>query len=153
MQKSKTINTFNEMSAGGIVIKKEKNQDRWLVIRSLNLKRKIVYKFPKGHLLKDEFLKKAAVIEVEEEGRVKVKILGKIGSRNYVTTDKGWGKKNIKRVTFFLMEYLGPSSLRHFDGEVILGREWLTFEETLEKLSYDEEKRLLRKAREKIDKL
>ena len=113
----------------------------------------MVYKFPKGHLLKNEFLKKAAVREVEEEGRIKAVIVGKVGSRNYIITDKLAGRKIVKKVTFFLMKYLEDSRLRHFDKEVVVDRGWLEFEEAKGKLAYDSEKSLLRKAKEKLDKI
>lgn len=122
-------------------------------IRYSKRKTKEVYKFPKGHLDKGEFLKQAALREVEEEGRIKAEILSKIGSNNYVIWDKLRKKKIIKKVTFFLMKYVEESSLRYFDGEIVLGREWLTYEEATEKLAYDSEKILLRKARARLEQL
>ena len=154
---------YDERSAGGLVYKQENNKILWLLIKTIssftsekNKKREsdgAVYKFPKGHLKKDEFLKEAALREVEEEGRVKAKIVTKLGSNDYVIWDKEQKKKIIKKVTFFLMEYLGPSNLKYYDTEMVLEREWFNLEEAVQKLAYDSEKKLLKKAKIELDKL
>lgn len=147
---------YDERSAGGIVFKEENNQYLWLVIRARGKNRKTgsgVYKFPKGHLKKEEFLKAAALREVEEEGQIRAEIVTKVGSNNYVLWDRVKKRKVVKKVTFFLMKYLAPSDLRYADAEVILAREWLPYEEVVKKLAYDSEKILLRKARERLKRL
>ena len=87
---------------------------------------------------------------MEEEGQVKSEIVSKIGSNDYIIWDKLKKKKIIKKVTFFLMEYKGESSLKYYDSEVVLDRVWMTFEEALGKLAYDSEKILLRKVKFKL---
>ncbi len=154
---------YDERSAGGLVYKIENNKVFWLLIKTISNfksgknKKKgkdgSVYKFPKGHLHKNEFLKQAALREVEEEGQVKAKIMTKLGSNDYVIWDKEQRKKIIKKVTFFLMEYLEPSNLKHYDTEMVLERDWFSFEEAGEKLAYDSEKKLLKKAKMELDKL
>lgn len=145
---------YDERSAGGIVYKQEEGKILWLVIKTVSGKssksHKPVYKFPKGHLQKNEFLKQAALREVEEEGQVKAEILSKIGSNNYIIWDKLRKKKIVKKVTFFLMEYKGQSSLKHFDREIVLERLWVDYEGACEKLEYDSEKILLKKARQRL---
>lgn len=156
--------SYDERSAGGLVYKQENNKIFWLLIKTAssfrsekNKKRETddgaVYKFPKGHLNKNEFLKQAALREVEEEGRVKAKIVTKLGSNDYLIWDKELKKKIVKKVTFFLMEYLGPSNLKYYDTEMVLEREWFSFEEAVEKLAYDSERVLLKKAKIELDKL
>jgi ADP-ribose pyrophosphatase YjhB (NUDIX family) len=154
---------YDERSAGGLVYKIENNKVFWLLIKTIsnfksgkNKKKEkdgAVYKFPKGHLHKDEFLKQAALREVEEEGQVKAKIVTKLGSNDYVIWDKEQKKKIIKKVTFFLMEYLGQSNLKHYDTEMVLEREWFSFEEAGEKLAYDSEKDLLKKAKIELERI
>ena len=51
------------------------------------------------------------------------------------------------------MEYLGPSNLKYYDEEMVLEREWFSFEEALGKLAYDSEKGLLKKAKTELDKI
>lgn len=148
---------YDERSAGGIVFKIEKGKTWWLVVKYLsrrakrNGKHEVVYKFPKGHLNAGEVLKQAALREVEEEGRVKSKIISKIGSNDYIIWDKLQKKKIIKKVTFFLMEYLGESNLKYYDIEVVLDRVWMSYEEATDKLAFDSEKVLLRKAKIELE--
>jgi 8-oxo-dGTP pyrophosphatase MutT (NUDIX family) len=146
---------YDERSAGGIVYRVDEGKRQWLVIKTISGKSskrdKPVYKFPKGHLQKGEFLKQAALREVEEEGQVKAQILSKIGSNNYIIWDKLRKRKIIKKVTFFLMEYLGQSNLKYFDKEIVLERSWMSFEEASSNLEYDSEKILLRKAKQRLD--
>jgi len=154
---------YDERSAGGLVYKIENNKVLWLLIKTVsnfkseknNEKRKNreIYKFPKGHLHKDEFLKQAALREVEEEGRVKAKVINKLASNDYLIWDKELKKKIIKKVTFFLMEYLEQSNLKYYDEEMVLDREWFIFEEAINKLEYESEKGLLKKAKIELDKL
>lgn len=154
---------YDERSAGGLVYKIENNKVFWLLIKTISKfnrekskKKEVegsIYKFPKGHLDKGEFLKQTALREVEEEGRVKAKVVSKLGSNDYIIWDKEKNKKIIKKVTFFLMEYVGPSNLKYYDSEMVLERSWLSFEEAKEKLAYASERILLKKAKLELDKL
>ena len=157
---------YDERSAGGIVFKKEAKEIKWLMIKTISGKARFShlnekskdhrdghYKFPKGHLQKGEFLKQAALREVEEEGRIKAKILTKLGSNDYLIYDRMSRKKIIKKVTFFLMEYTGESSLKHFDKETVIDRGWFGFEEAGERLSYGSERILLGKAKRRLEAL
>lgn len=159
MEKVKDNLYYDERSAGGIVYRWENGKIVWLLIKTLSKKntvrlgsndRKVVFKFPKGHLNDGEVLKEAALREVEEEGRVKSRIVTKIGSNDYIIWDKITKKKIVKKVTFFLMEFVEQSNLKYFDNEIVLEREWMSFEEATDKLSYDSEKILLRKANAKL---
>jgi ADP-ribose pyrophosphatase YjhB (NUDIX family) len=154
---------YDERSAGGIVFRNDGGQIRWFVVKTANFHRdsdknhypqkRMVFKFPKGHLQKNEFLKDAALREVEEEGRIKTRVVAKIGSNNYYIADKATKKKIVKRVTFFLMEYVGESELRHFDKEMVIDRQWFDYETTLELLAYESEKVLLSKAKQKLESM
>jgi ADP-ribose pyrophosphatase YjhB (NUDIX family) len=152
---------FDERSAGGLVYKIENGKVFWLLVRTMSSyknkkgesKNKMVYKFPKGHLQNNEFLKQAALREVEEEGRVKANIVIKLGSNDYIIFDQETKKKIVKKVTFFLMEYLMDSSLKHYDREMVMEREWMSFEEAIEKLAYDSERTLLKKAKNRLEEL
>ena len=148
---------YDERSAGGLVFKNEDGKVLWLLIKTGSRKRTSkeiwIYKFPKGHIQKREFLKQAALREVEEEGRVKARIVDKIGSNNYIIYDSLNKKRIVKKVTFFLMEYVGESSVRYFDKEGVMGREWMSFEQAKDRLAYDSEKTLLGKARNKLEEI
>jgi len=145
---------YDERSAGGIVYKIENSKPVFLLIKTFASKNKrTIYKFPKGHLKDNEVLKQAAQREVEEEGKVKTKIVAKVGSNDYIIWDKLQKRKIIKKVTFFLMEYVEQSNLKYYDTEIVLGREWMTFEEGTRKLAFDSEKVLLQKAKWKLDQI
>jgi len=146
---------YDERSAGGLVFRRDEGKIKWMVIQTMSRKnpKKTFFKFPKGHLKDREFLKQAALREVEEEAKIKAKIIAKLGSWNYVMWDKLTKKKTIKKVTFFLMEYREESNLKYFDQERVVGRGWFDFEEALGKLAYDSEKILLKKAKNKLESM
>ncbi|MFA7301602.1 MAG: NUDIX domain-containing protein [Candidatus Shapirobacteria bacterium] len=156
------MSVFDERSAGGLVFRINEGRVFWLVIKFLSKKTLknsgetahiTVYKFPKGHVQDLEVLKQTALREVEEEGRIKSRIISKIGSNDYILWDKETHKKIIKKVTFFLMEYEGESDSRYTDHEVVLDREWFSFDHALEKLAYESERKLLRIAAFRLDAL
>jgi len=147
---------YDERSAGGIAYRIENGKIEWLLIKTVansKTNKSYVFKFPKGHLQKNEFLKQAALREVEEEGRIKAVIVDKIGSNNYVIFDKLKNKKIIKKVTFFLMEFVSQSNLKYYDMELVLDRVWVSFEEATKMLAYESERVLLQKARAKLEAL
>ncbi len=150
---------YDERSAGGIVYKIENGKVLWLLIKVLphsqshGKGKRSVFKFPKGHLKANEFLKAAALREAEEEGKIKAEIVCKLGSNNYVFFDKVKKRKIIKKVTFFLMKYCGQSDIKYADAEMIIDRQWLDFDQATHALAYDSERILLQKARTGLDHL
>ena len=154
IKKMRKKQKHNERSAGGVVCRGEGRNLRWLVIKTRNMRsRRPVFKLPKGHLKEGELLKKAAIREVEEEGRVRAEILARIGSNNYIYMDKEQKKKIVKKVTFFLMRYLSTSLLRYRDTEEILAIIWLNTDEAIRRLDYKSEKIILGKAEKKLNNL
>jgi len=156
------MSVFDERSAGGLVFRVTEGRVFWLVIKILSKKilknsgetaHVTVYKFPKGHVQDNEVLKQTALREVEEEGRIKSKVISKIGSNDYILWDKETRKKIIKKVTFFLMKYEGESDMRYTDHEVVLDREWFSLEQALDKLAYESERKLLKIAAFRLEAL
>ena len=142
---------YDERSAGGLVYKRDGKKIFWLLVKTAGNKKGETYcKFPKGHMMGNEYLKQTALREVEEEGKIKAKVISKLGSNNYIIWDKIQKRKIIKKVTFFLMEYVEESRLRHYDTEMVMDIEWLTMEDAIKVLAYDSEKVLLKKAMEKL---
>jgi len=160
-----------EFSAGGVVFKKTRDpkgnevKTLWLVTKSAPSKLfpYSYWRLPKGWLDDDkrlkgpgpktlgkikasqDDLKRAALKEVEEEGGVKARIIAKIGTTSFFKTFKG--KKTLKFVTFYLMEWLKdlPQGFAFETEEV----SWLTYGQARKKLSFHQEKEILDKA-EKI---
>ena len=152
-------NYYDERSAGGLVYKISDGQIRWLLIKVVKVKKNkmakakrgvnnqnFIYKLPKGHLNPGEYLKRAALREVAEEAKVEARIIKKIGSNDYVFKDSITGEKLVKKVTFFLMEYIRPMINNYSDAERIVARVWLNTNWAVEKLAYQSEKILIKKA-------
>ncbi len=140
-KRTKKQGTVREFSAGGVVFK----NGEWLIIRPTGTKR---WQFPKGKTDKNESSKDTALREVEEEGGVKVEIIEKIGNSQYFFVLKG--KKIFKTVTFYLMKYFGDTKKGH-DWEVEEAV-FVSYKEALEKLSFKNDKEILKKAKNALDR-
>lgn len=128
-----------EFSAGGIVFN---NQGQVLVTQHSQNKH---WSFPKGLLdHPGQSTEEAALREVREEGGVKAEILRKVGYSKYVYTFGG--EKIFKVVTYFLMKYVSGDPKDH-DWEVEEA-DWYEPEEALKKLTFSQDKALLKKALE-----
>lgn len=126
-----------EFSAGGIVFKGNKVL---LTQHSQNHH----WSFPKGLIDPGQTTEQTAIREVREEGGVNAEIVDKVGYSKYVYTLDG--EKIFKVVTYFLMKYVSGKIEDH-DWEVEnLG--WFSPEEALKKLSFSQDKELLKKALE-----
>ena len=105
-----------EISAGGIVYKRNNNQTLWLVIQNSGHKG---WGFPKGLVgdkIRNESLETAALREVKEEGGVEAKIVNPAPViTHYTYRFQDYLIK--KTVSYFLMEYLSGKIEDH-DQEV-----------------------------------
>lgn len=136
---------LREFSAGGVVYKKEAKKIKWLIVQPTGTNR---WQFPKGKIDKNESSKDTALREVEEEGGVRVEIIEKIGDSRYFFILKG--KKIFKTVTFYLLKYLGDTKEGH-DWEVE-ETIFVPYKEAFEKLSFKDDKEILKKAKEVLDR-
>lgn len=130
-----------EFSAGGIVFN---NKGQVLLIHNQALREstKSYWGFPKGHIDQGESSKEAAVREVEEETGLRVEILQKVGDSRYVFSYQG--EKFFKVVVMFLMKaYSGKIKIQ---PEELLGADWFSPQNALEKLSFANDKTLFKKA-------
>jgi 8-oxo-dGTP pyrophosphatase MutT (NUDIX family) len=138
-----------EFSAGGIVFKSDNSKallnDQGQVLLTQNSANHH-WGFPKGHIEKGQTSKEAALREVKEEGGVEAEIIAKIDDSKYIYTHPETKEKIFKVVTFYLMNYLSGDPQNH-DWEVSEAG-WFTPEEALKKLSFSDDKRLLKKALE-----
>lgn len=135
-----------EKSAGAIIFRKERGRIFYLLLHYPGIShraKKDYWDFPKGHLEEGEGLKEAAKREIEEETGLKdIKFVG-----NFKETIKyffKWKGKNIlKFVTFYLAQTKTKKVQISFEH---LGYEWLSYEEAMEKLAFDNAKKILQKA-------
>lgn len=131
------INMKREFSAGGIVFN---DQGQVLVTQHSQNKH---WSFPKGLLdHPEQTIEESALREVKEEGGVEAKILAKVGYSKYVYSFNN--DKIFKVVTYFLMRYLKGDTKDH-DWEVSdIG--WFDPEDALKRLTFSQDKDLLKKA-------
>ena len=132
---------IREFSAGGVVFKRVPKKFQWLLIKPAGTDR---WQLPKGKVDKGETSKEAAVREVEEEGGVEVRLVGKIGTSQYFYVFSG--QKIFKTVIYFLMEYLKDKKEGH-DHEVD-ETAFVDFDEAEGKLTFKDDKEMLKKGRE-----
>ena len=127
-----------EFSAGGIVF-----NDKGQVLVTEHSQNKH-WSFPKGLIDPGQTTKEAALREVREEGGVEAEIIDTVGYSKYVYTLNN--EKIFKVVTFFLMKYVS-GDIKDHDWEVSdIG--WFEPDDALKKLSFSQDKTLLKKALE-----
>ena len=137
-----------EISAGGIVYKKENNLVFILMIQTSgkSAETKKAWTFPKGHIDGDEKPEETAVREVREETGITAKIVEKLGSIKYTFL---WEGENIfKIVTWYLMEYVSGDPSGH-DYEVEEAK-WIELSEVEPLLKYKTDKEIFEKAKKII---
>ena len=136
-----------EFSAGGVVYKKTKSASEilWLIINPKGTDR---WQLPKGRVDEGEKSKDTAKRESREEGGVEVEIEEKLGSQQYFFY---WeGDKVLKTVTFFLMKFK-KATKEGFDKNEVSKVELLPFEKAYEKLTFKNDKLMLKKAKEALE--
>lgn len=120
--------------SGAIVIRLDGKEPRVLLVTARRNPRNWI--FPKGHVEKGETAEVAALREAREEAGVSGKLLGPAGVLEY-------GFLGAKaRVEYFLALYTGEAGPPE-DGR---SRAWYGLDEALERLSYKNTRKLLRKA-------
>ena len=123
-------------SAGGLVVRGsevlliEPRAGRW--------------QLPKGHVEPGEAPEQTAVREVREETGVQARVLAPLPSIDY-TYEVDRRIRVTKRVDYYLMAYVGGSEHDSDPREVIAAR-WFGWQEALDRLSFDNEREVVRAA-------
>jgi len=126
-------------SAGGIVVRKNKDKSEILLIKDSYGR----WTWPKGHIEKGEKPEETALREISEEsGLTDIKIIKRLGEQNYYFTLKG--SRVFKTVYIFLVALIGSKKLCIQKSEIKEGR-WFSPEEALLKIEYRGSKSILRK--------
>lgn len=149
MTKKKPVK--REFSAGGVVFKKEKKKTLWLIIQPEikdEPRRQKRWQLPKGWIDEGETGSQAALREVKEEGGVEAEIIEKIGRINIFFYDQE-KQKVLKNIVFFLMKYQ-KGSIRNHSWETKEAI-WLPFQAASKRLTFDSEKKILKKAKELLE--
>ncbi|WP_407386166.1 bis(5'-nucleosyl)-tetraphosphatase [Ruminococcus sp.] len=138
------LNCLYEKSCGAIVIHKSGDRCKILLVRNHNGRN---YSFPKGHVELGETEEETAIREVKEETGLDIRI---IPSFREVADYCPFGKIR-KRVVFFMAQTM--SDRVHIQEEEIDSYIWVNLEDAHHRCTYDNDLRVIRKARENIDKL
>lgn len=138
-----------EISAGGVVFRKENGGISILLIQGFNKGNEVPtgkWSFPKGWIGDhgEESIEQAALREVREEGGVAAKITSKLGSTKYIFK---WEGENIfKIVIWFLMEY-ESGDVKDHDREVSEAK-WVDIRQVESMLAYKTDKEIFFKAKQ-----
>ena len=138
------ISCLYEKSCGAIVIYRDGSRYKILLVRNHNGRN---YSFPKGHVEKGETEQETAIREVKEETGLSIEI---IDSFREVADYCPFGKIR-KRVVFFMAQTM--SNKVTVQREEIDSYMWVDLEEAHTKCTYDNDLRVVRKAKENLDKL
>ena len=132
-----------ETSAGGVLIRRAGGHyEVCLILRQRHGR---AWGLPKGHLEPGEDAAAAAVREVQEETGVSGAILESLGTIAYQFRTPNPSALVTKTVSFFLMRPTGATAQGH-DAEAIDVR-WVPIDEALATVAYDNERRVLKRAR------
>lgn len=141
------VNTMaeREFSAGGIVVKKAKEDLRILLIKDGYGR----WTWPKGNIEKGEASEEAAKREIKEEvGLTQIEIIQELDKIQYFYRLKG--RLIFKTVYLFLFEAKGDEKLTPLKEEIKEAK-WFSPDEALEIIEYKGAKEILKKAMENFN--
>ncbi len=140
-----------KFSAGGLVYRNNNGKFEVALIMHKNLKGEEVWSIPKGLIEKGEDAERTAFREVKEETGLIGEVEQKLGEIEYWYYSKEENARIHKKVYFFLLGYLEGSTEDH-DAEVEDVR-WLTLEEAAQKLTFPNERKILKQAKSLLMKM
>ncbi|HEV8580350.1 MAG TPA: NUDIX hydrolase [Thermoanaerobaculia bacterium] len=133
------MKTEHHRSAGGLVVE----GDRILLISTQAGRR---WQLPKGHIEPGESAEQAAVREVQEETGVSGRVVASLPGVEYWFVERGRRRVH-KEVEYFLLVYVGGDAA-DFDAGEVSGAEWLSWDEGIARLSFENERRVVQFARQ-----
>ena len=143
-----------EFSAGGVVFKKRpRGKPLWLLIQPKAQKqpwRADRWQLPKGLIGKTESSAAAALRETREEGGVGVEIIDKVDAIQIFFYNEN-KEKVAKKITFYLME-ASQEAETGLDKAEVAKITWQPYQKAYQQLTFDSEKKVLKKAKEMLDK-
>ncbi|MBO5997048.1 MAG: NUDIX domain-containing protein [Alphaproteobacteria bacterium] len=128
------------LKAGAVIFSKE-NPDKILVLYQ---EKHDDFSLPKGHLEAGETLKECAVREIKEETGLDIEILAELGVNFYSNNTDGQVE-----TTYYIARSLDDNAVHPEIGGSIY---WLSIDQALEKISYENLRQLLITHRNLIEK-
>ncbi|MBI5599808.1 MAG: NUDIX hydrolase [Deltaproteobacteria bacterium] len=149
--RGKPLKTEKQVSSGGVIFRRS-NGSIEVALIEVQASKGMVWCLPKGLKEEGENLARTAHREVKEETGLDGKILKKIGDIHYFYAhrEKEGTKRFFKIVYFFLMEYTSGDTVYH--DEEVLDCRWFPIDEAINAASYKDEKEILKKAVELLEK-
>lgn len=142
-----SLPTVEEVSAGGLVVRRERGHLEVAVIARYNRGGRLEWCLPKGHPEGDEGHEEAAVREVEEETGIAGEILTRLGSIDYWFTVTS--HRVHKTVHHFLLRATGGTLTTENDPDhEAVDVAWVRFEQLPSRLSFPNERRIVDVARD-----
>ena len=140
--RSDVIRTVREVSAGGVMYRKNSDQIQIALIHVRNR-----WGLPKGHVEEGERIEETALREVREETGLEGRVVKKLGDIRYAYRDKtkeGEPIRIYKRVHFYLLRYL-KGDVRDQDHEVDEAR-WFPMDQVIKNLKFATERKMVHRA-------
>jgi 8-oxo-dGTP pyrophosphatase MutT (NUDIX family) len=141
------VPTKLQISAGGVAFRK---QDGRIDVALISVGADNRWQLPKGLVDKGESTEDAAIREVREEAGIDTEIVTRIDKVEYwyFWKENGQRIRYHKFVYFYLLRYKA-GDVRDHDHEVNEAR-WLDIDDAIEMLAFDNEKKIMEKAKELI---
>jgi 8-oxo-dGTP pyrophosphatase MutT (NUDIX family) len=141
------ITTMDQVSAGGVAFRWRDSEPELAIV---SVKPKMRWQLPKGIVDPGETPELTAVREVREEAGIETELLSLIETIEYWYRATRYGKpvRYHKFVHFYLLQYRSGDVSDH-DHEIAEAR-WVSFDEAIEMLAFESERRAVEKAREMI---
>lgn len=139
-----------QFSAGGVLVRTHEQELQACLIKRCRYQQE-TWCIPKGHLEAGESAENAAIREIAEETGATAEIVKLLGEIHYRFSIPGKNREYDKTVTFFLMKSL-TTKLRPQDTLEVVEARWFNFESALDLISYDNERNILRQARDELSK-
>jgi 8-oxo-dGTP pyrophosphatase MutT (NUDIX family) len=136
-----------QFSAGGVAFRK---QDGQIEVALISVGADDRWQLPKGLVDKGESTEHAAIREVREEAGIDTEIVTRIDKVEYwyLWKENDQRIRYHKFVYFYLLRYKA-GDVRDHDHEVNEAR-WLDIDDAIEMLAFDNEKKIMEKAKELI---
>ena len=141
------VTTLDQVSAGGVAFRWQDSEPEMVIV---SVKPKMRWQLPKGIVDPGETPEITAVREVREEAGIETELLSLIETIEYWYRATRYGKpvRYHKFVHFYLLQYRSGEVSDH-DHEIEEAR-WVRFEEAIEMLAFEGERKVTQKAREMI---